>query len=678
MKKLISIMLVVVMIFSSTAVFADEVTSQEMQNVLAIVKGKVKVDTALDKFSGSTSTYNDKTTYHFRWYNEEDGKSVSVSADSNGRIESYSDYSKELSGKKISKFSRKEIVDFAKNFIDTALPETLTDTEDVLVYNDDSYDARGNLRYSFTFNRIHKGIKVKDNYVSITVCALEDSLFVRSMNVRYDYGWGFSEDGDIIANPQEAYMKAFPLELVYTDYYDYTEKRPEAVPLLSYRPKDNEIGYIDALTGEITTEDFVENELLKEEAAEDSTQSGGGGGSNTAFTPAELEELTKVEGLVSIGDIEKTLKALPYVDLDNKIVEDSSLSKNYKDEYTYWISYSGEDYDYVSVDADAESGQILSLYQNNRAYSEENLSDKELNSVKAKTEEFIKLAAPDEFKETEFKDENVNYNRVSEYYIRKVNGIDYVDNGINITFDAKSNLVLRYNIRFTDGEFTLPEKAIGKDEAYKAVFAKYPIELLYIKRGGKFHKVFKLPTYSVLMNAESGEIIGAEDENINFSYSDTDGHWCENAANALADIQVGFPGGTLQPEQAVTQAELLRLFAGGLLGKYYQTSTEEELYETLVSMKIITKEEKAPTVLVKREDAFVFMIRFANLEEVAKLSDIYKVNYKDGANITNGKIGYAAILSGFGVVCGNGGNLRPQDNLTRAEAVSLLYKFLSK
>ena len=37
---------------------------------------------------------------------------------------------------------------------------------------------------------------------------------------------------------------------------------------------------------------------------------------------------------------------------------------------------------------------------------------------------------------------------------------------------------------------------------------------------------------------------------------------------------------------------------------------------------------------------------------------------------------FSGILSGMGVVCGNGGYLRPADNLTRAEALALLYKYL--
>lgn len=70
------------------------------------------------------------------------------------------------------------------------------------------------------------------------------------------------------------------------------------------------------------------------------------------------------------------------------------------------------------------------------------------------------------------------------------------------------------------------------------------------------------------------------------------------------------------------------------------------------------------------------MIRMAKLEKVATLENIYKIDYADSTLLSDGKIGYCAILSGLGVICGNGGYLRPQDALTRAEAIIMLYRYL--
>ena len=64
------------------------------------------------------------------------------------------------------------------------------------------------------------------------------------------------------------------------------------------------------------------------------------------------------------------------------------------------------------------------------------------------------------------------------------------------------------------------------------------------------------------------------------------------------------------------------------------------------------------------------------IEKVAKLENIYKVNYSDSDKITAGRIGYCAILSGLGVINGSNGAIRPKDHLTRAEAIVMLYRYL--
>ena len=91
---------------------------------------------------------------------------------------------------------------------------------------------------------------------------------------------------------------------------------------------------------------------------------------------------------------------------------------------------------------------------------------------------------------------------------------------------------------------------------------------------------------------------------------------------------------------------------------------------------MLNKDERNDAAAVSREQAFVYMIRLAGYEKVAALSDIYKVSYADGDQLSDGLIGYAAILSGMGIVAGDGGNLRPKDSMTRAEAAMMLYRYM--
>jgi len=121
---------------------------------------------------------------------------------------------------------------------------------------------------------------------------------------------------------------------------------------------------------------------------------------------------------------------------------------------------------------------------------------------------------------------------------------------------------------------------------------------------------------------------------------------------------------------------LLRFWLSGIKGRHISGYSDDELYDYLKSNEILSEEEKSSDAPVKREDAFVYLIRICNYEKIASLSDIYKVSYKDSDKLSEGKIGYVAILSGLGIICGDGGELRPSDALTRAEAVVMLYKYL--
>ncbi len=682
MKKLISVILAMIMLIIPFGVLADTSTSQGIEKALIAVKMKITVPAELTEFSNYVSERNDKVFYNFDWSDKEYNQSMSVSCDSEGRITSYNYYKNSSSDKKISSFSRDEIVRFASLFIQKTLPETVRGESDVLVYDENSYDAQGNMRYSMQFNRMKEGVKVKDNYANVTVCEADGELYVRNMYVSYNYDTEFELNGETISDYETLYKVAFPAELIYRNEYDFDTKtnKSKTIPVLVYRIKDNKIGYIDAVTGEVREEDKGEDYLLKGEnsVVEDSLASGGAN-RNEILTPEEIAELGVVEGLLSVAEIEESVKKLPHVDFTKDLtLSNSELSKNNEGKYIYRLSYKNNEYKYANITAEAKTGKILSLSVSSDYYDKEvTLTESQKSSANKKIGEFLNAVAGNEFSQCRENSEHIYRYDVSKNYMRVVNGVDYIDNGISVSYNAKNDCITYFNLNFTEGEFENPENAIGFDKAYEKILEYAPIVPLYIVSNGIYQRVFTLDCNSIQIDAVTGEIKdGYKSESKNYSYSDMEGHWAQEAAEKLAEIQVGFEGGVLNPKQTVTQKELLRFLASGIFGKYYAEYTDEEIYEILIDNEIVTEEEKSPDALVTREDAFVLLIRFAGLEKVAQLSDIYKVSYADGHLLSTGKIGYAAILSGMGIVCGNGGKLRPTDNVTRAEAITMLYKYL--
>lgn len=679
MKKIISVLLIITMLAVPTA-FADEVASSDLQSVLIAVKSKITVPEELAEFESNVSTYGGRTSYNFDWHTSDYEKSVSVTADADGNITNYSNYSEKVSGKKLTGISKNEIIAYADSFIKKALP----DIYKTLVFDSESYSANGNSRYSFTYQRRMNGIPVKDNFVNITVCVSEnDTVYVRNMSANIDYKTPFADSTDSIDNYVEKYKEAFPLELVYQNVYNYdwreTGKPRESAELI-YQHKDNFAGFISEETGEIVVED-TSDEIFREESANDSASGGGSSEKGDILTEQELAEITAVEGLLSVSQIESKVKALPYIKFPAGVkLENSSLYKNYDGKYMYNLYYNNNkdgQYGYVSFSVNADDGKLLNYSCSNNIDDKITLTESQKKSAGNKMETFLQTAANEEFESTEVATERESGILVNKYYQRKVNGIKHMGNGISITFDAKNSVVTYFSVNFTNCAFDDPGKAVDEATAYESLLAYSPVIKMYVKSGGVYKVCYTLKQNGVIIDALTGKVKNHYNETpAEFFYSDIQGHWAEEAATKLSEIQIGFSGGKLSPDSVVTQEEYLRLFASGIYGAYYKNYSSESLYESLIRDGIITKDEQNPAAPITREDAFVYLIRMAGLEKVAKLENIYKVDYADKNMLSSGKIGYCAILSGFGVICGNGGYLRPKDNLTRAEAIVMLYRYL--
>lgn len=685
MKKSLSLLIALVMLMLSFSVSADSVVSDNMQKALIAVKKLVDVSPELSEFSSYVSENEDKTSYSFEWRSEDYSKSMSVSCDEDGRISSYSNYSVDSTEKKIGKISKREIIDFATDFVKKTLPDAFKNDNDVLVYDENTYSAYGNLRYSLEFKRCRNSIPVKDNYANLSLVIKDDKIYVRNMSVYYDYDAQFEDEGSTIENFDEKYKEKFPVEMVYCDEYDYKKQTPgESVrkSVLIYRLKDNNAGYISLRDGEIITEDSKYELFREENAVMDSVTSAGGASNKEMLTEQEIAELSRIDGLMSVEKIEKSLKALPYMGFTSSMkLTYSNLSKNDDGEYFYRLNYrdeKDENYRYLNAVVNAKDSTLISL-NNNSSYHKESdapLTQKQKKAAEEKMLSFLNKTAAQKLSECEKITSESYKNSVSDFYVRLVNGIKYIDNGINISFDAENNIVTSYRIDFYETDFADTENAIGEREAYEKITQYSPVTPMYILSGGKYVKAATLEKYGVTIDALSGKIRNINNNDTNYTYSDIAGHWVEEAANKLAEIQIGFAGNTLKADSTITQEEFFRFILSGMINKYYSGFTTEELYELLVADKILTEEEKSPQSLITRENAFVYMVRIAGYEKVAKLSDIYKVSYTDGNMLKPENVGYAAILSGMGIICGNQGELRPIDNMTRAETVMMLYKYL--
>ncbi len=695
-KKTVATILCFMLLFGVTA-FADTETSERVKEMLTKVKTKIDVPELFTQFE--SSEYSDEkghNQYSFRWNNDDYSVTMNINSDESGNISYYYYSDRDLINnpnlKRLSKVKKEEAFWVADSFLRKIAPECFENENDCLVYFEKTSIGEASQRgtyYNFTYKRMKNGVFVADNLAEVSVFAGdENNIIVSSVSISYDYSASFEDEKQEIENPKEKYSELFPVEMIYErdNYYYRTDS--EKKTNLIYRIKDNEIGYISAYSGEEITpdpEDYfrgmsiggsMTNQAMKEEMSADSI-----------LSPVEIRELDVISGLKSADEIKIAVEKIPYLDFLASFQKNSESLTKQNENYIYNASFKFADKEKeitLRYSAEAENGKILSVYNNvydyTKPYSDdkkETLSDEKWLETDKKVSKITDYLVKEEIKSCEDAQKEF-YGGVAHYtYTRKVNGVKYPVNSIGVAFNVEENRLQSFNLNFTDDIFDSPENAIDEKTAFDKILEIAPLGKIYIKSDGIYKLCYGLEnTGYVKINAFSGERDGNNYESILEEYNDISEHWSKEAVEALANVGIGLRGESFNPDAQITQADLFRLFVAGVYHNSYINCEEDELYELMINDKIITENEKNPSSSVKREDAFCYLVRLSGLEKVAKLSGIYKTQFPDNNDITTSKIGYAAILSGFGVVEGNGGMVRPKDLLTRAEAAAMLYKYL--
>ena len=694
-RKIMAGILCFILLFGLTA-FADTKTSKRVEETLIKVKQKVDVPDFFTQFESSEySKENQKNEYSFRWNNDDYSINMNINSDADGHISYYYYYDRNIFNsqylKRLSKVKKDDAFLVADAFIKKIAPECFEDENDRLIYVKKTSLGEASQRgtyYNFTYKRMKNGVFVRDNVAEVRVFAgSENNIIVSSVNISYDYSASFEEEKAEIENLKAEYSELFPVEMIYErdNYYYRTDS--EKKTNLIYRIKDNKIGYMSAYLGEEITpdpEDYfrgmsgggIFNQAMKEEMSADSM-----------LSPVEIKEIEKIDGLKSFDEIKKTVEKIPYLDFSASLQKNSESLTKQNGHNIYNASFRVVDEEKernLRYSADAEDGKIISVYNNiydyKKPYSDEKketLSVDKWKEIDKKVFEITDYLAKEEIKSCEDALKEY-YGGVAHYtYTRKVNGVKYPSNSIGVSFNVDENSLQSFNLNFTDDIFSDPKNAIDAKTAFDKILEIAPLTKIYVKSDGVYKLCYGLDySGNVKIDAFSGESMEKNFTQTKKEYQDLENHWSKEAVEALADVGIGYLEESFNPDKEVTQLDLLRLFASGIYHNSYMNCTEDEIYELMINDGIISKEEKNPTATVKREDAFCYLVRLSGLEKVAKLSNIFKTDFSDNEEITPSKIGHAAILAGFGVVEGNGGSLKPKDFLTRAEAVSLLYKYM--
>jgi len=677
MKKILSVIISISLILSSVSVFAETDTTK-MESSLISVKNKIEIPAELEEFTvGNDYKNKENESYTFKWKEKENNNRLEVMADADGHVLSYYRYFPDMyTEKKITGKSREEFFAVAESFIKKAAPELFADSGDCLELID--YD-KAVVRYGtcdFTWQRMKNGIPVLSNGAHVAVQFTKGGeLIVQGAEITWDYDTDFAvNEGNELSNPVNTYFEKYPFELIYAPEYRYDAKSGTEKFKLKYRFTDNEMGFIDAYTGEIVEED-IEAGLYR---------FAGGGASNAkteeaaadvALSPAEISELEKVEGLVSAEELVSKANEMKY--FGTLTYTDEAETRLYNTEDGYRISASSyNDKSSYSVTGDAETGTVLALrsYEYSGYDEEKEYTDADYAKAKTATESLLNTYYADYISQcTELK-ENKEYGYTVSC-TRFVNGVKAISDNIRVTYDMDRGVVSNFSLSFTKDLSAFPSRdnVIAPAMIQKIILEKAPINKKYIKSDGVFRLCYSPDaSYPFDIDAITGET-SIDDLYVNsYVYTDISGHWAEAKINAIAETGAGIGSQTFNPDSPITQKNLLTMLYAGIR---YPLSPAENIYERLGDdiSKLVSENPDSP---VTREEAFTYMTAFMGYSEIAAMTQIFITDFADNSNISEDKIGSAAILRGMGIISGDGVSVRPKDYMTNAEAAVMLYNYL--
>ncbi|MBR5535525.1 MAG: S-layer homology domain-containing protein [Clostridia bacterium] len=658
MKKLSAVLLVFVMAFSVMHVFAEGIA----EDVLVKVKGKIEVPRELTEFRYSENKYDDVLRYDFTWNSKDYGKELYVSTDSLGRIVTYNyyeqmDYSADRT---LIDYTTEDARPLAEETIKIMFPEYGIEK---LVLNEDKITSNYSGRYktfSFNFERVND-IKVESNRVVVRIRATKDKMYVQSVNASLDEDAKFiSVDAKEHFDTAGDYEEKFPIRLYYAT--DYSGKEPSVKLFYSI-----DKGYLEIATGNALQEEYFDRYAGM---TEDSVSMEAGGtlmNKNEAMlTDEEKGEIGKMESLVKPEEVEKVLRSLSIL----KITDDMKFSESYtyKSDSKYFVNFTlqGEKR-HMNVSYNGETGEVINISSYFTKY--DRASDEVIDFITPEDEIKVLTKSLSGTKLDETKVEfTKNNNRAVMSAKRIVNGVAFPENNINVTYDAEEEMVTRYSISWADdtSSFPNPEDVIGLDAAREIIF-KDDVSTVWLKQKEGYVGAVTIPE-AVTINAIDGEELY---KNINekLAYTDVKNHWAEDIINALWEHDIYVEGGKFTPDEAITQADMIRLFSAcrdsGIIPIGW-----DDIRISSYALEEGFVEAAEPEKLMARIEGFEALIEILGYGDVADF-DIYKSSYTDME--PNGS---AEILKAMGVLVG--GTARPDDNLTYAEAAVMVYRYLSK
>lgn len=705
----------------------SDASDVEMKAALTVAKQRVTIPEELTEFTYSTEKSYGTKVFNFTWKSDRDINNagvkyiqVAVVGDIITRYEYYDDSkasSRWSSEPSLAKLTEEEILAKAKEYIKQLDPK-IADSVKAEVSSFSLFGDTANVR----FYRYVNGVKTEDNNGYVTVNKNTGELYNFSAS-----WWDNADFKDAKAAKSEKEIREdFKKLCTLTPYYKIStnwETKKKTVRIV-YEPSFT--SEIDAFTGEASTiwgdmdeaggtrfygYDMPEEATAAEVEADMENPATGVYGNGVVFTEAELKKIRQDENLLTAEQVFELLKKDKFAALtddyeiksyevysdkqDNGAVPlaaDSAVNKKEeKEDFFMSIRFAAKDKNYkgyknISVQVNAETGEIINMSKYGISAKLPKLN---VENTKAAAEAAANLYAkdimtechPDVHNDDEVEVWNGGFETARQFrFNRFVNGIQVSGDYVNVTVDS-NGVVTNYYYNYTDDVKFPSAEILTPDEALDKLYTQRNFDYYYtgwITKDGKVQTYLLYKMNSFYLNAKTGKLCNWNGEPLNngkngkdVTYTDIKGIPQEQAILAMQKYGVTITTDSkFKPNEVITKDEFTSLLNAALSGYgvyYYDAPVEADFSD----------EEKAEVKNppITRTDAAVLFTQKYDSNNVAALEGIFKTPFSD-VKSNDENIGAIAIAYAKGFIPKGDGKFNGSKQVTRAEAVQMIYDYL--
>ena len=183
-------------------------------------------------------------------------------------------------------------------------------------------------------------------------------------------------------------------------------------------------------------------------------------------------------------------------------------------------------------------------------------------------------------------------------------------------------------------------------------------------------------------------------------FNDMKGHWAEKIVDVIASHQIidGYKDGSFKPDEEMTRAEFVKVLVSSVYNEEEISSSENKnefkdiAPEFWAAPYINVAHQKGwvdgfegrfnPNQSITREQMITILMRaYEDISENNRDDELVKVEltkYRDEEKISPWAYEFMEKAVSSGIVQGNNNELQPLNNATRAEAATMLYRYLER